>query len=88
MRPSAMRSEKAVERSVEDAAARRHAAASWRDFGAVILVPDFDKAVPLANRIAPEQLELATADPGRDGSRDPQCGGDLQSAGTARSHRR
>ena len=35
------------------------AAASWRDFGAIILVPDFEAAVPLANRIAAEHLELA-----------------------------
>lgn len=39
------------------------AAASWRDFGAIILVPDLDKAIPLANRIAAEHLEIATADP-------------------------
>ena len=35
------------------------AAASWRDFGAIILVPDLESAVPLANRIAAEHLELA-----------------------------
>lgn len=37
------------------------AAASWRDFGAVILVADLEQAVPLANRIAAEHLELATS---------------------------
>ncbi len=35
------------------------AAASWRDFGAIILVRDLGDAVPLANRIAAEHLELA-----------------------------
>ena len=30
---------------------------------AIILVPDLKKAVPLANRIAAEHLEIATADP-------------------------
>jgi histidinol dehydrogenase len=38
------------------------AAASWRDFGAVILVQSLDQAVPLANRIAAEHLELAMDD--------------------------
>jgi histidinol dehydrogenase len=37
------------------------AAASWRDFGAVILVGDLDEAVPLVDAIAPEHLELAAA---------------------------
>jgi len=39
------------------------AAASWHDHGAVILVDDLTAAVDLANRIAPEHLELAVADP-------------------------
>ncbi len=39
------------------------AAASWRDFGAVILVDDFQSALPLANRIAPEHMELAVENP-------------------------
>jgi histidinol dehydrogenase len=41
------------------------AAASWRDFGAVILVGALDDAVPLVDAIAPEHLEIATADPER-----------------------
>ncbi|MBT3304886.1 MAG: histidinol dehydrogenase [Alphaproteobacteria bacterium] len=36
------------------------AAASWRDFGAIIVVPDLDAAPDLVDRIAPEHLELAT----------------------------
>lgn len=39
------------------------ASASWQDFGAVILVKDLESALPLANRIAPEHLELAVEDP-------------------------
>lgn len=39
------------------------AAASWKDFGAVILVDDLRSALPLANRIAPEHLELAVEEP-------------------------
>lgn len=39
------------------------AGASWRDFGAVILVEDLAQAPALANRLAPEHLEIATEDP-------------------------
>ena len=39
------------------------AAASWRDNGAVIVVGDLADAVALIDRIAPEHLELAVADP-------------------------
>ena len=38
------------------------AAASWRDFGAVILVGELDAAVPLVDAIAPEHLEIASGD--------------------------
>src|ERR1700683_3911260 len=38
------------------------AAASWRDFGAVILVRNLDEALPLVDAIAPEHLEITTAD--------------------------
>ncbi|OAP41118.1 histidinol dehydrogenase [Sinorhizobium glycinis] len=55
--------EQAVERQLTTLPRTETATASWRDFGAVILVPDLDKAVPLANRIAAEHLELAMADP-------------------------
>ncbi len=41
------------------------AAASWRDFGAIILVGALADAVPLVDAIAPEHLEIATADPER-----------------------
>jgi histidinol dehydrogenase len=39
------------------------ASASWRDFGAIILVRSLGEAVPLANAIAAEHLEIMTADP-------------------------
>jgi histidinol dehydrogenase len=42
---------------------RAIAAASWRDFGAVITVPDLETAAALSDRIAPEHLELCVADP-------------------------
>ncbi len=34
------------------------ARASWREFGAMILVPDLGAAIPLVDRIAPEHLEV------------------------------
>ena len=36
---------------------------SWRDFGAIITVPDLATAARLTDRIAPEHLELCVADP-------------------------
>lgn len=39
------------------------AGTSWRDHGAIILVDSLDDAVPLVDRLAPEHLELAVADP-------------------------
>ena len=38
------------------------AAASWRDFGATILVQHLDEAVPLIDAVAPEHLEIVTRD--------------------------
>ena len=55
--------EAAVERQIKLLPRGETAAASWRDFGAVILVDDFEAALPLVNRIAAEHLELAVADP-------------------------
>jgi histidinol dehydrogenase len=56
-----------VEDAVPRQAARlpRHeiAAASWRDFGAIVTVRSLSRAMDLANRVAPEHLELAVADP-------------------------
>ena len=53
----------AVDRLLETLERRAIAGASWRDFGAIITVPDLDAAAELANRIAPEHLELCVADP-------------------------
>jgi histidinol dehydrogenase len=39
------------------------AGASWRDYGAVITVKDWDEGVGLANRIAAEHLQVMTRDP-------------------------
>lgn len=39
------------------------AGTSWRDHGAIILIGKLSDAVPLVDRLAPEHLELAVADP-------------------------
>jgi histidinol dehydrogenase len=39
------------------------ARASWNDFGAIILVKNLTDAIPIANAIAAEHLEVMTADP-------------------------
>jgi histidinol dehydrogenase len=55
-----------VERAVEGQLNRlprgKIAGASWRDFGATILVRNLDEALPLVDAIAPEHLEIAAAD--------------------------
>lgn len=55
--------EKAVELQLKTLKRADTAAASWQDYGAIILVPDFDAAMPLVNRLAAEHLELAVDDP-------------------------
>jgi histidinol dehydrogenase len=60
---------KAVERQLAALPRRAVAAASWRDFGAVILVRSLDEAVPLVDAIAPEHIEIVTADAERLASR-------------------
>ncbi|OAN86061.1 histidinol dehydrogenase [Sulfitobacter geojensis] len=55
--------EQAVEKRLETLERRAIAGPSWRDFGAIITVPDLDAAAALSNRIAPEHLELCVADP-------------------------
>ncbi|GAA0777556.1 histidinol dehydrogenase [Roseibium denhamense] len=55
--------EAAVESQLKMLPREEVARASWQDFGAIILVNSLDEAMPLSNRIAPEHLELAVADP-------------------------
>ena len=54
--------EKAVEAELAVLPRAATARASWRDFGAVILVNRLDEAPSLADRLAPEHLEIATSD--------------------------
>jgi histidinol dehydrogenase len=59
----------ALARAVEDEVERqlailprvRIAGASWRDFGAVILCPSLEAALPIVDRLAPEHLEIIAA---------------------------
>jgi len=53
----------AVVRQLETLPKRDIAAASWATFGAVIVLRSLDEAPPLADRIAAEHVEVATADP-------------------------
>ncbi|WP_375463762.1 histidinol dehydrogenase [uncultured Methylobacterium sp.] len=54
--------EAAVERALTTLPRAEIARASWRDYGAIIRVRDFDEAVPLVDRLAPEHLEIETQD--------------------------
>jgi histidinol dehydrogenase len=38
------------------------AGASWRDFGAVIVVPELEQALPLVDALAPEHVEIVAPD--------------------------
>lgn len=54
--------EAAVVRQLASLPKAQIAGESWRDFGAVILLQSLDEAPALADRIAAEHLEIATAD--------------------------
>ena len=72
--------DEAFARSVADAVERQlkvlpragTAAASWSDFGAMIIVKRIEDAVPLVDRIAAEHLELAIDDAEEFLAKDPQ----------------
>ncbi|MFZ4688931.1 MAG: histidinol dehydrogenase [Polymorphobacter sp.] len=53
----------AVERQLETLATAAVARQSWQDFGAIIVLPDLDAAVPLLDALAAEHAELMVADP-------------------------
>src|SRR5215475_12952077 len=52
----------AVESQLKTLPRAKIAGASWKDFGAIILVKSLSEAVPLADAIAAEHLEIMTAD--------------------------
>ena len=51
--------EKAVDSQLKTLPRAKVAGASWRDFGAIILVPTLADAVALVDQLAPEHLEIA-----------------------------
>jgi histidinol dehydrogenase len=53
--------EAAVARQLASLPREKIAAASWRDFGAIIVVADLEESVMLADCLAPEHLEIMTA---------------------------
>jgi histidinol dehydrogenase len=54
---------KAVEGALKSLPRAEIARASWEDYGAVITVESLDEAPGLVDRLAPEHVELAVADP-------------------------
>jgi histidinol dehydrogenase len=52
-----------VEKALTQLPRAQTAGASWRDHGAVIVVPRLADAAALVDRLAPEHLQIATADP-------------------------
>jgi histidinol dehydrogenase len=57
--------EQAVEKQLKSLPRVEIAGASWRDFGAVVLLRDLNEAPALIDRLAPEHLEIMTLDPER-----------------------
>ncbi len=53
----------AVENLLQKLPRQAIARKSWDDYGGIIVVRDLDDAAPLADRFAPEHLEIATAEP-------------------------
>ena len=54
---------RSVERQVKTLPRHEIAAASWQNFGAIIVVDDLDNSIALIDAIAAEHLEIATRDP-------------------------
>jgi histidinol dehydrogenase len=52
--------EQAVEHQLGTLPKAEIAGASWRDYGAIILIDKLDNAIPLVDRLAPEHLEIET----------------------------
>ena len=58
----ASRVEQSVLSQLNDLPRKDIAAQSWRDYGAIIVCDDLRQAIPLADRIAPEHLEIMSED--------------------------
>ena len=54
----AVRVEKEIENYLKNLKRREVAKNSWRKYGAIVIVPDFKKAIEVSNLIAPEHLQV------------------------------
>ncbi len=52
-----------LDRQLETLPREKIAGASWRDYGAIILCPTLEAALPLVDRLAPEHIEIMSRDP-------------------------
>ena len=52
-----------IERQLEQLATAPVAGAAWRDHGSIVVAPDRERAAAVADELAPEHLEVQTADP-------------------------
>ena len=60
-REYALKVEKEIENYLKKLKRKEVAELSWRKFGAIVIVPDFKKAIEVSNIIAPEHLQLCFA---------------------------
>ncbi len=61
-REYALKVESEIENYLKKLTRKDVAELSWRKFGAIIIVPDFKKAIEVSNIVAPEHLQLCFAD--------------------------
>ncbi len=54
----ALRVEKEIENYLKNLKRKEVARRSWKNFGAIVIVPDFKKSIEVSNLIAPEHLQL------------------------------
>ena len=80
--------ETAVDAQLKSLPRVRVAEASWRDFGVIIVVGGLAEAVPLVDTIAPEHLEIASANAEDLASAHTQCRRHFSGAAHARGDRR
>ncbi len=60
-REYALKVEKEIDNYLKKLKRKEVAELSWRKFGAIVIVPDFKKAIEVSNMIAPEHLQLCFA---------------------------
>ncbi len=61
-REYALKVESEIENYLKKLKRKDVAELSWRKFGAIVIVPDFKKAIEVSNLVAPEHLQLCFAD--------------------------